>query len=79
MFEIFARKIISEARSQSQASHVKTLASFFEDGGRYFPTVIFVPVYCPKKKVMALAEVTGLRRRGATVHIALYVSELEDV
>ena len=73
VFEIFARKILSEARSQSQARDVQTLASFFEDGGRYFPTVIFVPVYCPRKNVMALAEVTGLRRRGASVHIALYV------
>ena len=73
VFEIFARNVLRQAQSQSQATNMHTLSTFLEGGGRFFPSVIFIPVYCPRKKLMSLAEVTGLRRRNGTIRISFYV------
>ena len=68
LFEIFARHILSKYPS----GDIKTLSEFRESGGRFFPSVMVIPVHCPRRNLMALAEITGLRG-GLQPQVAFYV------
>ena len=71
VFEVFTREILTQARSQSQTGLVQTLSMFLKSTA--IPSVLLVPLHCPRKGVFVLGEVTGLHSANSPIHITYHV------